>query len=134
MAFATMFYWAAYIGDYGKDLVDLFLIDLGYSPFVGFYRGLSPVVGAIRGGQLQMFKYLVENSRWNLPIVHLKEGDEPGTTIEKQRALALNKYFFKDITDVNSFEQGRRSTDNLGNNILHHIFYIDRKSIRNDFL
>ena len=100
-----MFYWAAYIGDQGKELVDLFLINLGYSPFVGFFRGLSPVVGAIRGGQLQMFKYLVENSRWNLPIVHMKEGDVHGTILEKQRHLGLNRYFFKDINAVKSFER-----------------------------
>jgi hypothetical protein len=45
-----MYYWAAYIGDEGKEIVDLFMVDLGYSPFFGICRGLSPVIGAISGG------------------------------------------------------------------------------------
>jgi hypothetical protein len=51
--FATVFYWAAYLGnpddekDVGKLLVDIFLKEYGFSPFCAFYRDKSPVVGTI---------------------------------------------------------------------------------------
>jgi hypothetical protein len=51
LSFATIFYWAAHIGgDTGKKLVDLFIKDLGFSPFLGVYRSQCPVAGAILGG------------------------------------------------------------------------------------
>jgi len=44
---ATMFYWACFLGETCIPLIDLFMKDLGFSPFAAFYQGLSPVIGAI---------------------------------------------------------------------------------------
>lgn len=114
-----MFYWAAFLGDKGKQLVTIFLEDLGFSPFVGFFRGLSPVIGAIKGNQIEMFKRLVENSGKEIPTIN-GDGESP----RSRRANEINKYYFKSLEDLQSFEEGRKSTDNLGNNIMHHIFYV----------
>jgi hypothetical protein len=104
--------------------VDIFQNELGFSPFVGFYRGLSPVIGAIKGKQVDMFKRLVENSRWNLPIVHCKNLEEKGKILENKRSHGINKYYFSSLKALQKFSKGRQSVDKLGNNIMHHIFYI----------
>jgi hypothetical protein len=142
-----MYYWAAYIGPLGAKLVDLFLKDLGFSPFIGFYRGLSPIVGAIKNQQLDVFNYLVENSRYNLNTEHNFEGEKRGTAVEVQGVLGsdryyfpekpkgVNKYYFPDEASKLAFETGRQSTDSIGNNILHHIFHIkEPKKLRDQFL
>jgi hypothetical protein len=127
-----MYYWAAYYGtDIGMKLVKNFRDDMGISPFVPMRNGLSPVVGAIKGEQLDIFRELVSNTRWNLRIVHLKEGDDPSINIEPRRSNIKNRYFFQKGEDCAMFEKGRQDTDNLGNSILHHIFYINNVETRN---
>ena len=72
-----MFYWAAYFGnlndqvkgtDEGKNLVDFFMGELGFTPFIGFYRDQSPVFATIAQKNLENFKYFVENTRHGLPL------------------------------------------------------------------
>lgn len=51
-------------------MVDFFITDIGFSPFVCLYKGHCPVVGSILGGKLNMFEYLVKNSNEGLKTVH----------------------------------------------------------------
>ena len=43
-------------------LVKFFMQELGISPFMGIFRGLSPVGGAILGKNFELYKELVVNS------------------------------------------------------------------------
>ena len=71
-----------------------------------------------------MFKRLVENSRWNLPIVHHKNIEEKEQVMKGTTLIGENKYYFSDDVSKGKFSNGRQSKDLLGNNIMHHIFYI----------
>ena len=90
-----MFYWAAFLGDEGKQLVDIFLEDLGFSPFVGFFRGLSPVIGAIKGNQFNMFERLVKYSGVDIKTMNADEDSSPS-----RRKHDQNKYKFNSLEDL----------------------------------
>ena len=97
---AAMFYWACFLGEQCNPLIDFFLKDLGFSPFAPFYCGLSPVVGAIQGGQVKIFKRLVTNSKWNLPYVHHKDDQEYQYVVNGVEEKGLtNKYYFHNEDD-----------------------------------
>lgn len=57
-------------------MVDFFMTDIGFSPFVRLYKGHCPVVGSILGGKLNMFKYLVEHSNEGFKTVHAENVSE----------------------------------------------------------
>jgi hypothetical protein len=52
--------------DDGKNLVDFFMGELGFSPFLPIYRDQSAVFATIHRHNIENFKYLVENSRHGL--------------------------------------------------------------------
>ena len=81
MAFSTIFYWAAYLPTKGQDMIDMFIKDLGFSPFVGFLGGLSPVVAAIISKNYDTFQQFVLNSSFDLPKVHIVNGEIPGDKV-----------------------------------------------------
>ena len=62
--------------------------DLGFNPFIGFYIDQSPVFGTIKQKNLEMFQYLVKDTRYGLPPVYTHGGD-----IEVDNSK-LNKYYF----------------------------------------
>jgi hypothetical protein len=92
-AFGSIFYWAAYFGsvdekDTGKQLVDIFMGDFGFNPFIGFYRDQSPVFGTIKQKNFEMFQYLVKDTRYGLPPVYTLGGDD------QEDNSKPNKYYF----------------------------------------
>lgn len=70
---AEIFYWATFIGDI--EIVNLFFIHLGFSPFINLFRGQSPVHAAALSGNGKLFEYLVKGSSHGFREVHIKGGN-----------------------------------------------------------
>ena len=86
--------------DDGKNLVDFFIGELGFSPFLGTYRDQSPVFATIQQKNLFNFKYLVQNTRWGLRQ-HFTFGER-----EIIGSIDKNKYII-DEGDLTKFEEER---------------------------
>ena len=102
-------------------MVDFFMTDIGFSPFVRLYKGHCPVVGSILGGKLNMFKYLVEHSNEGFKTVHAENVSEYS---KENGNIDKNIYSFINQEDMNLFENSRQCEDKYGNNILHFIFFL----------
>lgn len=122
LSFLYMFYWAAFTGkSAGQNLVDFFMGELGFSPFVCLYKGHCPVVGAILAGKYNMFKYLVKHSNKGFKVVH---ADKVSEIDGDDGDLEDNKYCFINKEDEDLFEKSRLGQDKYGNNIMHFIFFL----------
>jgi ankyrin repeat protein len=66
--YLNLYYWAACYGDF--EIVNIFLIDLGFSPFMKISSEQTPVHGAVLHLQERIFCYFVKNSSHGLPPVH----------------------------------------------------------------
>ena len=86
-------------------MVDFFLREIGFSPFVCLYKGHCPLVGTILGGRFNMFKKLVEQSNEGFKTVHAEYVSdytkEDGADIDK------NIYKFINERDMDLFEKSR---------------------------
>jgi hypothetical protein len=56
-------YWAGFIGE--KKMIDKFLDELGFSPFMKLIEGQSVIDGCVKGGQYQLLEYLIKDTRQN---------------------------------------------------------------------
>jgi hypothetical protein len=80
--------------------------ELGISPFMRIFRGISPVGGAILGKNLDLYKELVENS-----------------SLESKNS----KYSVINSRHERIYNETRVASDNFDNNIFHYIFSINGK-------
>jgi hypothetical protein len=123
LTFLYIYYWAAFSGHAtGGKMVDFFIREIGFSPFVCLYKGHCPVVGSIIGGRLNMFKSLVVNSNEGFKTVHAEYVSD--YTKEHGADIDKNIYAFINKSDMKLFEKSRQCEDKYGNNILHFIFFL----------
>lgn len=126
LQFCSVFYWAAFFGD--KDMVFMFLKELGVSPFIKLYLKRSAVMACINGlaryedneaskeqvhNLFQTFKLMVVNSHPHLPN---------------------SKYVIPDPKIEQKFLKTFKNRDQYGNNICHYLFDISCPKIRNECL
>lgn len=140
---AEIFYWGTFIGDI--EIVNLFFVHLGFSPFIDLFRGQSPAHAAALSGNQELFEYLVKDSSHGFREVHTKGGKgRPGSEHGQGGVRAApgkedpekNRFIFLSEEDRDTFEESRQTTDSQGNNVLHYIFDIQEKTTerRNFFL
>jgi hypothetical protein len=140
---AEIFYWATFIGDI--EIVNLFFIHLGFSPFINLFRGQSPVHAAALSGNGKLFEYLVKGSSHGFREVHIKGGNRRTRAKHSKGCPDLfqgredpekNRFMFLSEEVREIFEKSRQTTDSQGNNVLHYIFDIQEKTTqrRNFFL
>lgn len=66
---AELLYWATFIGNY--EIVNLFIVKLGFSPFINLFKGQTPVHAAILTQNFEMYEYLVKNVHHGLAEVYV---------------------------------------------------------------
>mmetsp|Transcript_30203 Transcript_30203/g.46188 ORF Transcript_30203/g.46188 Transcript_30203/m.46188 type:complete len:129 (+) Transcript_30203:1436-1822(+) len=106
-----MYYWAVFQEDYA--IVNYFLSDLGFSPFMDLYAKQTPVHAAIIAEKYEMLEYFIKNS------------DLKGNKSEK---------YFVDRDDMNAYKMNRDKEDENGNNPIHFVFNISNYEMRFKFL
>lgn len=59
-SFCRIFYWSAYVGS--MELMNLFMVDLHFSPFMSLYNNQDTVHACIIAENDSMLRYIVTNS------------------------------------------------------------------------
>lgn len=72
-------------------MIDFFMGELGFSPFMGLFKSQSPVFAAIKQKNLNMFKYFVDDTKYYCQKVYTFDNKNE---IDKSK---LNKYRVDEI-------------------------------------
>ena len=62
---AELFYWGTLVGDI--EIVNLFFVHLGFSPFINLFKGQSPVHASALALNYELFHYFIKDSCHGLP-------------------------------------------------------------------
>ena len=114
-AFAQIYFWAAYVGDY--KLINLFLDHLGMSPFIGLKYKQSPVMAAVMNYQMGVLEYFCRRK------FKTSSGEEK------------DRYTFQQNDLKAQWEKDREMRiDKFYNNVMHFVFTENDKTKRNNIL
>ena len=66
--YLNLYYWAAFYNNF--IIVNMYLIDLGISPFIQTFKDQTPVHGSVLNLQMRMFLYFVKDCSHGMRPVH----------------------------------------------------------------
>ena len=100
-------------------MINLFLSQIGLSPFAKSFLNKNIVDACIEGNQFHLLEYMIKGSSRSLP--------------EAQR---MNKYDYSKLSSVQLeyYWKSRENKDICGNNQLHLIFELDDLELRHKYL
>ena len=135
-----LYYWATFVND--REIINLFLVGLGFSPFMNISKGQTPVHATClipddnvkqQYISFELFKYFVVNSSIGLKQFHQSKYD---ASDKGKDDIEDNRYEFMSDKDIKKFEDSRQTVDSQGNSVLHYIFDIqlEKDDLRNQFL
>ena len=130
--FLNLYYWASYCSNY--KIVNMYLIDLGISPFIKSFKDMTPAHAAVLNWEnINLFLYFVKNSRHGMPPAHDNVNIEQNW---KKADRVNNKYECASESDWKIFARSRQNRDEMGNTIMHFLYSLPRHEVelRNEYL